>query len=96
MAQGRHSVEVLKSIPACDGRIARGVQFVVWVEFTDGMVELDATTHVHALTLADNWLTTMQGAMSASVRRVNNSGKTLCMRVLSRADNWDDSYEGVL
>jgi hypothetical protein len=96
MAQGRHSVEVLKSIPACNGRIARNVHFVVWVEFGNGFVELDAENHVHALTLADNWLTTMEGAMSASVRRVNNGGKTWCMRVLSRPDANDDDYGKVV
>lgn len=83
MAQGRYSIEVLNSNEAKLGRIARKVSVVVWVEFADGFVELDADNASHAKKLAENWLATVDGAISASIRRVKSDGSTRCKDVVS-------------
>lgn len=89
MAQGRYSIEVLNSEEAKQGRLARKAKFVVWVEFGDGFVELDAESLQHGNALVRNWLDTVSGAMSASVRQVKVDGKTRCLVVVSPEESED-------
>ena len=52
------------------GRVARKVEWVVFVECDDGSwCELDADDFAHAKVLAHNWVDTL-GARGCSVRRV--------------------------
>jgi hypothetical protein len=88
MANGHYTVDQLNSREFEDGRAQRtgvsqeNTKFVVWVEFADGMLEMDVDSKSSALSLAAEWLEVFEGAMSASVRRVYPSGATRCVNVV--------------
>ena len=86
------SSHALDTAAHCAGRIARRVEWVVWVETAEAKwIELDAHSLINAETLARNWIRPELGARGASVRSVRKpSGLTTFRRLFTPPTAFDD------
>ena len=86
------SSHALDTAAHCAGRIARRVEWVVWVETAEAKwIELDAHSAINADTLAKNWIRPQLGARGASVRSVRlPSGQTTFRRLFTPPTAFDD------
>ena len=73
------------------------ITHIVWVELTNGnLVELEANSHVHAISMIEHWLDS-DDCITASYRTVKKDG-TLgkCIRIFDNFKDYleDDFFEG--